>query len=337
MDFIIPENRDKRGKLIKGILLLILLVLFMTYARQAHASFYSIQTCAYTPASIAFAKSHFESLSDILDEKERDHLRIERGSKFLFVKVGKFDSYSEANILLEKIKETVSDAFILKEEGLKKNNIVQMYKQPSASKNAKEEKQISGKHSPAAESSDARDSKKPEYTVIITGKNEPEEQKQRTELLLNDVSKQYYKGDYGKAADLLRLGIEQWPDNPDLYAWYGAALLNMKNPENALQQYRRAAEMSPDVSDYHSGAGVSLIYIYMDKAKESINAFKKALELDPKNVSALEGLGFVYVSIGKKDLANEIYNRLAAIDKEAAKRLYLSITRGINWEQDKSE
>lgn len=313
------------------------MVLVMSCANQAHAYIYSIQTCAYTPVSIEFAKRHFNSLSDILNEKERDYLRIEQGSKYLFVKVGKFDNYSEANILLKKIKQIVPDAFILKEEGLKKKNILKMYRQPLTSKTEMKEEQIISKRLQNKESPDGSGAKETEHTIIITGKNKPEEKKQKTDMLLNEVSKQYYNGDYSKAAELLRTGIEQWPDNSDLYAWYGAALLNMKNPENALEQYQKAAAISPDVSDYHSGAGVSLIYIYMDKVKESINAFKKALELDPKNVNALEGLGFVYVSTGKKDLAIEIYNLLSVIDKDAANRLHLTITRGINWEQDKSE
>ena len=119
-------------------------------------------------------------------------------------------------------------------------------------------------------------------------------------LLLKDVSSQYGKENYGKAAELLRKGIEKWPDNPDLYSWYGATLINMHYPETALQQYKKAVEISPDVPDYHAGVGISLVNIYMDRAKESIDAFKKAIELDPDNVSGLEGLGFVYASIGKK-------------------------------------
>ncbi len=407
-------------------------MLVLVQAHQVYAYFYSIQTGAYTPASIGFAKRHFSSLSVILNEDERDHLRIEQGIKYLFVKVGKFESYSEADILLEKIKQIVPDAFILKEKSLEDINIVKMHdgpsaaidNKPSASKKEKDsnlsaipekyytlqlknflkiedarkeldelagkldksdreslrieksgkyfslrigrfdthrlansflirlrdaipyavvlkinkgEKQIISKYEQTSESPDASPTKETEYTIINTAKNKAEEKRQKTELLLKDVSAQYYNGDYGKAAELLRKGIEQWPDNPDLYAWYGAALLNMKNPENALEQYRKASDMSPDVPDYHAGAGVSLIYLYMDRAKESISAFKKALELDPQNVNALEGLGFVYASIGKKDLASDIYNRLAALDKDAANRLYLTITQGINWEQDKSE
>lgn len=421
-----------RGKFIKRIFSIILLFLVLAQAHQAYAYFYSIQTGAYTLASIGFAKRHFSSLSDILNEYERAYLRIEQGRKYLFVKVGKFESYSEADILLEKIKLIVPDAFILKEESLENINIVKMYDSApaiidnklSASKKEKDsnfsaipekyytlhlknflniedakkelnelagkldktdreslrieksgkyfslrigrfeayhlansfliklkaaipyalvleinkgEERILGKYIQSSESPDASLTKETEYTIINRVKNQAEEKKQKTELLLKNVSAQYYNGDYAKAAELLRKGIEQWPDNPDLYAWYGATLLNMKDPENALEQYRKAADMSPDVPDYHTGAGVSLIYLYMDRAKESISAFKRALELDPQNINALEGLGFVYASIGKNDLANDIYNRLAVLDKDAANRLYLTITHGINWGEDKSE
>lgn len=421
-----------RGKFIKKIFLYLFPALLLVQTHEVYAYFYSIQTGAYTPSAIGYAKRHLNELSGILHEDERDYLRIEQGSKYFFVKVGKFDSYSAAESLLGKIKLIVPDAFILKEESFVSAQFVKLDMEPAAalgretstSKNEKDattstvrekyytlqlknflkieeakielnklagkldksdrenlrieksgkyfslrigkfdthrlavsfltklkdaipyavvlkinngEEHIISRYLQTREFPDASITKETEYAIINTAKNKAEETKQKTELLLKNVSAQYYNGDYGKAAELLRKGIEQWPDNPDLYAWYGAALLNMKNPENALEQYRKAADMSPDVPDYHTGVGVSLIYLYMDRAKESISAFKKALELDSQNVNALEGLGFVYASIGRKDLANDIYNRLAVLDKDAANRLYLTMTQGINWEEDKAE
>jgi Arc/MetJ-type ribon-helix-helix transcriptional regulator len=155
--------------------------------------------------------------------------------------------------------------------------------------------------------------------------------RQRMDATMKDISALYGEGNYGKAAELLRRGIEQWPDNATLRAWYAASLLNMQFPDKALEQYRKAAELSPDVPDYHAGVGVSLTNIYLERAKESIDAFAKALKIDPGNTAALEGLGFVYASIGRKDQAMDLYNRLAAKDQNAAARLLLAISNGIDW------
>jgi Flp pilus assembly protein TadD len=71
--------------------------------------------------------------------------------------------------------------------------------------------------------------------------------------------------------------------------------------------------------------------MHLDTAKRSIDAFNRALRLDPQNVDALEGLGAVYVSIGKNDLATGIHQELQKLDPDAASRLNALITRGIDW------
>jgi tetratricopeptide (TPR) repeat protein len=107
----------------------------------------------------------------------------------------------------------------------------------------------------------------------------------------------------------------------------------MNAPDKAYDYYKKAAEISPDVPLYHTGAGVSLLGVYMEKAKASIDAFQKALQLDPNNVAALEGLGTVYVSIDRKNLARELHGRLKELDAGAAQRLNEMILYGVDWGQ----
>ena len=251
-----------------------------------------------------------------LKEDYLKYLRIEKIRGYFSVRLGKFRDYSSAKALLAHTGSMTPDAVILKSKRADEQ-VIGTYDKNSFPV-------IIVEKSGAPEEESRRSEKKQ--------KTEPEKQDKGIGLLLTDVSIQYNKEKYGKAAELLRMGIEKWPDNADLYAWYGATLINMKYPENALQQYRKAAEISPDVPDYHAGVGISLVNIYMDRAKESIDAFKKALQIDPNNVAALEGLGFVYASMGKKELATELYDRLERIDKAAAQRLYQAITQEGIWE-----
>lgn len=260
------------------------------------------------------ATKEFEILIRKLKENERTNLRIEKVAGYFSVRIGKFMTYSAAREFLASLGKLVTDAVIMKGKSAAEQ-IISVYKDVRSPEVITIE--ISEKKT--------NDDKKMQQP-------DSEEQKKELELLLNNVSSQYYKEDYGKAAEFLRKGIERWPNNSDLYSWYGATLLNMRFPDNALQQYRKAVELSPDVPDFHAGVGLSLVNIYMDRAKESIDAFNKALEIDSKNVGALEGLGFVYASIGKKELALELYNRLEPIDKAAAFRLYQAITQGVDWE-----
>lgn len=430
-------------KPIKIFLLLCSIFLFIN-ASEASEDFYTIQTGTYTPSAIGigYAKRIFDRFSRVLSEDERQYLRIEKGEKYIIVRVGKFDDVSDAGKLLEKVKALIPDAFMLKADNFENIKIIKLYgknSRPSQKKDSAKETSIKketsiDKNEASGPSTVLReyytlqignfltlDEAKKEFdeltrklkgndlndlrieragryfsfrlgkfetysavkdflarmgnqlpeTVVMIGKIEDEQiisaynktpaqrniqvedlkasgektvqiksapkadaekQKGDIEVLLKNVTDQYSSEQYGKVAEMLKEGISKWPDNADLYAWYGAALLNMKSPEDALAQYRKAVEKSPNMPNYHAGVGVSLLNIYMDRAKESIDAFKKALELDPNNVSALEGLGFVYASIGKKELAVEMYNRLLTLDKDAANRLYQVMTLGVNWE-----
>ncbi len=409
----------------------------MTDIPAASETYYTIQTATYTPASLAYANRHFNSVSALLEEDERSYLRIERTEGYIVIRIGKIADHKDAVKILEKVKGIASDAFILKISDIADANVIKSYEKAgiSGEKNvaalplslsskkdaAKPEslpeeyytlqignfpkledatdkfnvlflkleeddikdlriektgryfsvrlgrfssyssaKTLFVKISALAPQAAIMKGKKTEEHVISSyektslppvvsiehsgassksmdggeeaGKKEAEKQRKEFELLLQNVSAQYSSESYGKAAELLRKGIEKWPGNPELYAWYGATLLNMQYSETALKQYRKAVEIAPDVSDYHAGVGISLLNIYMERAMESVEAFNKALQIDPNNIPALEGLGFVYASIGKKDLALELYNRLEPLDKAAAHRLYLAITQEIRWE-----
>jgi len=384
--------------------------------------YYTVQTGTYTPASLSFAKRHYKTLVKTLKESELSYLRIEEGTKYFIVRIGKFGTYDQAVPLLETVRNLVPDAFIVQQEDFTSIKYVEMYAkdtQPGIASpdqglveyytvqlgnflkldQASEEfNSISGKiaeddaASLRVEKADRyfsvrigrfetygaarkfisrysdnlpgasilKSSPKDEqvliaygdptlHAVITTEQTRPsieqeestrseqdveaERKKKELEDLFNDISAQYYGEQYGKAAEILRRGIEKYPDNADLHAWYGATLLNMRFSDKALEEYKRAAEISPDVPEFHAGMGHSLLNIYMDRARDSIASFQKALEIDPNNVSALEGLGFVYASIGKKDQAEAIHQQLLQLDPGAAARLNQAIVNGVDWEE----
>lgn len=137
--------------------------------------------------------------------------------------------------------------------------------------------------------------------------------------------------EYGIAVELIKKAIDRWPDNPEFYAWYGTTLISMDRPDKALEYYRKAAELAPVVPDYQSNVGYSHMYMHMNSTKSAIDAFNNALSLEPDNADALEGLGTVYVSIGERELAEDVENRLKELDPAAAERLSGLIQNGIDW------
>ncbi|GBD99083.1 sporulation related domain protein [bacterium BMS3Abin07] len=262
------------------------------------------------------AQQEVDSTARNLKEKDIRDLRIERVDRYYSVRLGKFESYTSAKEFRGHIGKPVLESVILK-ACMKDEHTVSIYAKSSVSQSRVAE------GNPASQ---GRVHGKDKLPLKDTGINN-----KKVETLLDEVSSYYDNDEYGKAAGALRKGLARYPGNPDLHAWYGATLLNLEFPDKAYEEYKKAIRIAPDVPDYHAGLGYSLLDIHMEKIRKSVDAFTKALEIDPDNVAALEGLGIAYVSMDKKDLANEIYDRLRVLDIEAAERLNKIIKWGLDW------
>ena len=287
-------------------------------APSVPAEYYTILIGDYVSKEDAYRQ--FDRLAKALIKKDLEDLRIEKAGKLFSVRTGRFTDYAAAKKFLAGIGPLVPGADVIKAER-KDEQIVRLYDAATPETTAA---QLPDQEENAQPSTEQPADKKPSGTYVKI-------QTEKVEDLLNNISSQYYEQNYEKAAELLKQGIEKFPYNADLYAWYGATLLNIKSPDMAYEVYTKAVELSPDVPDYHAGVGYSLLNIYMDRAKGAIDAFNAALALDPNNIDALEGLGIVYVSIDKKDLAADIYNRLKDLNADAAKRLNTMMVRGVDW------
>jgi hypothetical protein len=89
-------------------------IFLLIHHSLASEGFYTVQTGTYTPASLGYAKRHFDKLSRTLEENDRHYLRIEQGERYIIVRIGKFEGFEEASKLLEKVKTLAPDAFVLK-------------------------------------------------------------------------------------------------------------------------------------------------------------------------------------------------------------------------------
>jgi tetratricopeptide (TPR) repeat protein len=328
--------REKRCTYVFVVAIILCCILTINSFAVASVRFYTIQAGTYSLNTLKKAKEHFAFLSEQLKEQEKEYLRIEKGRKYYIIRLGQFPTIHDAKKIIQDVTALVSDAFILKETDFENSEIVLMYSrdakqpallpvEPSA---IKKEKIIS-----SAVPVPAREPAIPENAPI--SQDSPERQaptkQEMVNMLIDRVAAFYDNEEYEKAAEIVREGLKKWPDEPDLLAWYGATLLDSGFPDKAYEQYRKATELLPEEPDLHAGLGHSLLDIHVDKAMKSITSFKRALEIDPDNVSALEGLGIVYVSIEKKELAKKIHNRLEQLDQDAAARLQEFIIWGIDW------
>jgi len=100
-------------------------------------------------------------------------------------------------------------------------------------------------------------------------------------------------------------------------------------PEEAVEAYRRALELWPEDKDSRSfmaelGEGaytspytyarVGLVYERAGRYREAVRAYRRSLEVNPKDVRVWVNLGNVYARMGKRKEAEEAYRRALEVD-----------------------
>ncbi len=292
------------------VVLIVCLILLTPSLRPTHAegTAYTVEVGRFD--DLIVAGDLFNLLYRELSYEDREHLRIELAQGMFILKSGRFDTARDARKRLGIVRQFAPGAKVVALGG------------NSAAK-------ILIEHTVITQVTIRGDEEGGRKAAAITATVASDEK--AVETFLQDIAATFESGDYNMATALIQRGLKQWPDRHELYAWYGAAMLDTGDPDKAYEQYRKAAELRPTVPEYHAGAGFSLLNIYVDRAKRSIDSFEKALELDPNNIDALEGLGIVYVSIGKRRQAEEMLVHLRQLDAQSAARLSEYLAWGLDW------
>ena len=120
---------------------------------------------------------------------------------------------------------------------------------------------------------------------------------------------------YPDAAEHYKKAIERAPDVPDLYYRYAHALWAAGDSGNALIQYRHALDLNP--YDYRSDWESARILL-SDNPKEALRLASLALQLRPDVAEALTVRGRALVSLQRPKEAIEDFKKAISIDPEDA-------------------
>lgn len=118
----------------------------------------------------------------------------------------------------------------------------------------------------------------------------------------------------GELVKLSDEGIEQ----PVLYALWGYVAEKNGDSNLAVQRYKKALEINSE----NATALNSLGYLYANSSdtnlyNEALILLRRAVSLDPKNASYLDSLGFLCYKMGKHDEALNYLTRAAEINKNS--------------------
>jgi tetratricopeptide (TPR) repeat protein len=106
----------------------------------------------------------------------------------------------------------------------------------------------------------------------------------------------------------------------DRYIAEGDAAVLAERPFQAAEAYSGAIALKPDsvLAHYKRGA----VYQALNELENALRDFRSAAEIDPSSMRALESVGDVSVALGRHERAIERYEAVIALDDRNARILY---------------
>ena len=121
------------------------------------------------------------------------------------------------------------------------------------------------------------------------------------------------QGKYKAASEIFDTASKHDPTNGTIYFSKGTAELQLGNQDAALLEFKKAS-MTENRSDFYVGQG-NILFKYLRDPEEAVNAYNKAIQLDPKNVAAYLEKGNVLFNQSKyQDALDEYMKGIRLID-----------------------
>jgi tetratricopeptide (TPR) repeat protein len=104
------------------------------------------------------------------------------------------------------------------------------------------------------------------------------------------------------------------PDNADLHAGLGDALLAMGEPEQAVASFRQAISLRSEFFDALFQCGNALIAL--KRWDEALASYEECVRLNPGNAPAFSNRGVALLGLGRHDEALTSYDRAISLDPQ---------------------
>jgi tetratricopeptide (TPR) repeat protein len=134
------------------------------------------------------------------------------------------------------------------------------------------------------------------------------------------------KGELDKAAAAYKRALELMPGDADLRLANAELLLGLKQAAAAAAEFKKVVE-APGYRDPIGWIKLGSAYRRMSPAKvdEAVAAYRKALELDPKNATAALGIGQTYFAGKRYDEAIRAFQEAAKLAPDVAADAHVAI------------
>jgi len=120
------------------------------------------------------------------------------------------------------------------------------------------------------------------------------------------------RGEPDQAEQLMRRAIDDFADEPQIFAEYGRFLMDTERPAEAIEYYARATELEPDngyryveLASAHTAEG---------DQQPALDALQRGTELAGDDPWLYEALGWGYADLRRCDLAVDLFAQALALD-----------------------
>ena len=121
----------------------------------------------------------------------------------------------------------------------------------------------------------------------------------------------YKLGDFESAVDAFTYAIELGTNALDAHFNLANTKIELGEFKDALKYYLRQLEVDATAEAYYN---IGVILMAQDHHTDAMSYFTSALEMEPKNLEALQNVAAIYLKQGKVPKAIETYERIIAID-----------------------
>ena len=126
----------------------------------------------------------------------------------------------------------------------------------------------------------------------------------------------YGRKDYEGAIEYFRRAVEIDPNLASAWNGIGSAYGELGNHEKAVEYCSKAIELAPRNDFYWNYLGNS--YLSLGDCEKGMESCRKAVELNPKNVHAWNNIGYAYTSMENYKEALDVLQKAVAIDPKFA-------------------
>jgi tetratricopeptide (TPR) repeat protein len=138
----------------------------------------------------------------------------------------------------------------------------------------------------------------------------------------------YELGNFALARTAFLQYLSRKKDNATIFILVGKSDIELKNYTEAEQAFQSAIGLKPDTQNLNDAYyNLGLTYYYLHQFPKSVTAYQQALRLQPRDAVTLSDLGVVYVQLGRRDDAIQVYKTLLPIDTKRAQGLLDSINQ----------